>query len=258
MDKDTFTFNNQTYSDNNNILLGIINELQQISNSSHENLTIKRISDIIIKMNFIVNENRKNMGLIMNQFTLLQNQMKQLSQKIDFNSFNTNTPKYSTQITNNINNQQELIGVNGGRYVGQVVNGLPEGKGIEYLNNGDRYEGDFRNGKHEGKGIYYHNNGGRYEGDFRNGKKEGKGIADYPNGDRYEGDFRNGKPEGKGIYYFNNGNRYEGDWKNGKMEGKGIYYKNNGDRAMGDFYNGKPIGKHVMLTRNGEVIVNNC
>ena len=131
MDKDTFTLNNQTYSNNNNILLGIINELQQISNSSHENLTIKRISDVIIKMNFIINENRKNMGLIMNQFTLLQNQIKQLSQKIDFNSFNTNTPKYSTQITNNINNQQELKFDNG-RYVGQVVNGLAEGKGIMY------------------------------------------------------------------------------------------------------------------------------
>ena len=54
MDKDTFTLNNQTYSNNNNILLGIITELQQISNSSHENLTIKRISDVIIKMNFII------------------------------------------------------------------------------------------------------------------------------------------------------------------------------------------------------------
>ena len=60
MDKDTFTLNNQTYSDINNILLGIINELHQIANSSHENLTIKRISDIIIKMNFIINENKKN------------------------------------------------------------------------------------------------------------------------------------------------------------------------------------------------------
>ena len=59
MDKDTFTLNNQTYSNNNNILLGIINELNQIANSSHENLTIKRISDVIIKMNFIINENRK-------------------------------------------------------------------------------------------------------------------------------------------------------------------------------------------------------
>ena len=54
MDKDTFTLNNQTYSNNNNILVEIIKELQQISNLSQENLTIKRISDVIIKINFII------------------------------------------------------------------------------------------------------------------------------------------------------------------------------------------------------------
>ena len=88
MDKDTFTLNNQTYSNNNNILLGIINELQQISNSCHENLTLKRISDVIIKMNFIINENRKTRELIINQFTLLQNKFEQLSKKIDINNIN--------------------------------------------------------------------------------------------------------------------------------------------------------------------------
>ena len=121
MDKDTFTLNNQTYSNKNNILLGIINELQQISNSSHENLTIKRISDVIIKMNFIINENKKTRELIMNQFTLLQNKLDQLSQNFKIN---------------NINNQQELKGKNW-RYVGQVVNGLREGKGIFYWEDGD-------------------------------------------------------------------------------------------------------------------------
>ena len=141
MDKDTFTLNNQTYSDNNNILLGIINELQQIINSSHENLTIKRISDVIIKMNFIINENKKTWELIMNQFTLLKNQISQLSQNFKIN---------------NINNQQELKGIKNGekwRYVGQVVNGLREGKGICYWEDGDRYEGDYKNDNKEGKGI---------------------------------------------------------------------------------------------------------
>ena len=164
MDKDTFTLNNQTYSNNNNILLGIINELHQISNSSHENWTIKRITDVIIKMNFIINENKKTRELIMNQFTLLQNQISKLSQNFKIN---------------NINNQQELKGIKNGynwRYVGQVVNGLREGKGIEYSNVGDRYEGDFRNDKREGKGIYYFKSGDRYEGDYRNNKPEGKGI----------------------------------------------------------------------------------
>ena len=85
MDKDTFILNNQTYSNNNNILLGIINELNQIANSSHENLTIKRIREVIIKMNFIINENKKNRELIMNQFSKLENQIQQLNKKFDIN-----------------------------------------------------------------------------------------------------------------------------------------------------------------------------
>ena len=189
MDKDTFTLNNQTYSNNNNILLGIINELHQIANSSHENLTIKRISDVIIKMNFIINENKKNMGLIMNQFTLLQNKLDRLSQNL---------------IINNINNQQELKG-NNWRYSGQVVNGLREGKGIMYWNDGDIYDGEFKNDKAEGKGIYYYPNGDRYEGDHRNYKKEGKGIYYYHNGDREMGDYYNGKPIGKHVVLTKNG-----------------------------------------------------
>ena len=108
MDKDTFTLNNKTYSNNNNILLGIINELQQIANSSHENLIVKRISDIIIKMNFIINDNKKTRELIMNQFTKLENQISQLSKKFDIN---------------NINNQQESKGMQNcynWKYVGKL------------------------------------------------------------------------------------------------------------------------------------------
>jgi len=249
MDKDIFTLNNKTYSNNNNILNGIINELQQIVNSSHEDLTIKRISDVIIKMNFIINENKKNHESIINQFTILQNKFDQLNQKMNIN---------------NINNQKELKGINDGhnwRYVGQVVNGLREGKGICYWDVGDRYEGDFRNDKAEGKGIYYWNiepfKGDIYEGDCRNDKQEGKGIYYFKDGDIYEGDFKDGKQEGKGIIYYNDGDRYEGDYRNGKREGKGIYYYNNGDREMGDYYGDNQIGKHVMLKRNGEVKINN-
>ena len=188
MDKDTFILNNHIYSNNNNILLGIINDLQQIINYSHDNLTIKRISDIIIKMNFIINENKKNMELIINHFSNLENKINHLlKQKSD------------------INNHQELKLVNG-RYVGQVVNGLREGKGIMYFNNGDRYDGEWRNNKQNGKGVKYWNTepykGDIYEGEFKNDKKEGKGILYYSNGDRYEGDWKNGKREGKGIYYY--------------------------------------------------------
>ena len=142
MNQDTFNLNNKVYSNNNNLLFGIINDLQQIINNTNDNLIIKRIGDIITKMNFIINENKKNTQLIMNQFVSLQNQLAQMNKNIA----NLNI--------NNINNQ-EIRYNDGTRYVGQVVNGLREGNGIAYYPNGDRYEGDHRNGLKEGKGIYY-------------------------------------------------------------------------------------------------------
>ena len=126
MDKDTFSLNNQTYSNNNNILLEIINDLQQIINDSKDNIIIKRLSDIIIKMNYIINENRKNHESIMNQFSLLQNRFDQLSKKIDIN---------------NINYNQELKGIKNGytwSSVAQAVNGFREDKGNCYWATGAR------------------------------------------------------------------------------------------------------------------------
>ena len=38
-----FDLNNKTYSNNNNLLLSIINDLQQVINNTHDNLIIKRI-----------------------------------------------------------------------------------------------------------------------------------------------------------------------------------------------------------------------
>ena len=42
----------------------------------------------------------------------------------------------------NINKE---IQYNNGKYIGQVINGLKEGKGIMYRNDDDRYEGKFKN-----------------------------------------------------------------------------------------------------------------
>ena len=52
MNQGMYNLNNQIYSNNNNLLLGIINDLQQIINSTQDNLAIKRIGDVIIKMNY--------------------------------------------------------------------------------------------------------------------------------------------------------------------------------------------------------------
>ena len=131
MDNDILNLNNKKYSNNNNILLQIINDLNQLINSIYDNIIIKRINDIINKMNYIVNENKKNFELIRNDITLLYNQINKRFDEL--------------KINNKINNQE--IKYTDGRYIGEVVNGLAEGKGIFYGNNGDRYEGEWRNDK---------------------------------------------------------------------------------------------------------------
>ena len=231
MEQNIFDLNKKIYSNNNNILLEIVNDLQKLINNAKDDLIIKTLGNIINKMNYIINENKKNLESIRNDINILIHK---------FDNLNINTK-----------NKQELK-LHYGRYVGEVVNGLAEGKGIWYgtegIRAGNRYEGDFRNNKFEGKGIYYWNDGTRYEGDWRNGEMEGKGIYYFNYGDRYEGDYRNGKAEGKGIMYWNDGDRYEGDWRNDKIEGKGIYYYNDEDyygllSFDGHYLNGKRDGK---------------
>ena len=144
MNQNFLNFNIGLFNDYNNILLGIINDLQQIINNSNDNIIIQRSSNAIIQINNIINDNKKNTQLIINHITLLQNQITQLTNKFDELKINSS----------NIINNQELYQPNG-RYVGQVVNGIKEGKGIMYYNDGDKYEGDWRNVNKEGKGIYY-------------------------------------------------------------------------------------------------------
>ena len=144
-------------------------------------------------------------------------------------NFNTNSQKNRESISNKIS----TIKYDYGLFIGEVKDGIPNGRGkIIYTNElkGDIYEGDFKNGEPEGKGTYYHRNG-----------------------NIYSGDFKNDKACGKGIFYNKDGSRYEGDWVDDAWHGKGIRYYQNGDRIMGDYYKGSPIGKHVILHANGNV-----
>ena len=187
-----FNLNNKIYSNNNNLLIEIINDLNQLMNYYKDNLSIKILGNVINKINYIINENKKNLQLLRNDISSLCNQINKRFDKLEIN---------------NINKQE--IKFDDGKYIGQVVNGLAEGKGTWYGTKepfiGDRYEGEWRNDKKEGKGIYYWNDGDRYEGDFRNGNFEGKGIYYFSNGDRRMGDYLNGKEIGKHVRLTKNG-----------------------------------------------------
>ena len=264
LDKELFDYLNKININNDDILLEMINELNKLKVCCKDDLIINTLDDLIKKINDIVTENKK-------KFELIKNDISEFYKKFEESKINTNL------------NNKELI-FEEGKYIGQVMNGLPEGKGIFYYKNGSRYEGEFKNGKkdgigiyfyeqepfkgnrydggwkdnkQDGKGSYYFNDGDLFEGEWKNGGQRGKGIYYYNNGDRYEGDFKNRCMDGKGVYYYNNGQRYEGDFRNGKREGKGIFYFNNGDRSVGDYLNDAPIGIHVLLMRNGIIRAEN-
>ena len=57
---------------NNHLLLQIINVLQQVIDNLKDDKTIKKIKDVIIKINEIINTNKKTTELIANHITTLQ------------------------------------------------------------------------------------------------------------------------------------------------------------------------------------------
>ena len=175
----------------NNILLEILKDLNQLINYYKDNFS----GNVINKINCIINENKKNLQT-------QRNDMSSLFDKLN--------KSFDELKVNNINKQE--LKFNNGKYIGQVVNGLADGKGTWYEINGDRYEGEFKNGKVEGKGIYYYKSGNRYEGDFRNANREGKGIYYFSNGDRRMGDYYNDKPIGKHVMLTKNGDVKIENW----------------------------------------------
>ena len=153
MAENFFDLYNKMSSNIFNILLEIINDLQKIINDSKDDTNIKRLTELITKMNNYINENRKTSELIKDEIFKLYEKVNKQFDDLKINNIN------------NIMNNQEIKYNNGSRikYIGQVLNGVPEGKGIMYWDNGDRYEGEWKNDKKDGKGTYYYSNGERYE-----------------------------------------------------------------------------------------------
>ena len=160
MDQNIFNFTNQKIiSNNNNLLLELLNELLNIKKNSKDKILIKVLGNITNKLNKIICENKKN-------FEAIINGIYQINKKLDKNEDPGKELKYKN-----------------GKYKGQVLKGKMEGKGTFNYSDGERYEGDFRNDKKEGKGIYYFNNGNRMMGDYYNGKPIGKHVMLTENGD---------------------------------------------------------------------------
>lgn len=87
-----------------------------------------------------------------------------------------NTVISSLNEIDNENDDKDYIYENGDFYKGEMVNGLPNGKGQKTYLNGKIYVGTFLNGEPYGIGTKYYTNGDYYIGQWKNSLKNGKGI----------------------------------------------------------------------------------
>ena len=95
----------------------------------------------------------------------------------------------ATDIERNTDSQKikSITLENGGTYIGELLNGKPEGKG-KYIYPKSEYEGYFKNGKKHGQGVLKFNNDYIYIGDYEEGFAHGKGTLYFCNEILYQGD----------------------------------------------------------------------
>ena len=142
----------------------------------------------------------------------------------------------------------------GGRYRGEVVDGLLQGPGRLDYSDGSYYAGQFKDGQFNGSGEWHSKHGETYTGEFQNGDFHGQGSLNYSDGSRYEGGFANGTPNGEG-HLQSQDMEYRGEFKKGQYHGLGKLQWRNGSSFQGQFRKGEPHGQGVMIDGEGNEYV---
>lgn len=137
----------------------------------------------------------------------------------------------------------------GGRYRGQVVDGLLQGEGRIDYPNGSWYAGSFKDGQWHGQGEWHGQNGEVYRGQFAEGLFQGLGDLTTP-GSHYSGTFRHGRRDGEGTLKQAD-QTYRGQFKDDLYDGAGQLELADGSRYQGLFANGKPNGAGVRSDASG-------
>ncbi|MFD2641413.1 C13 family peptidase [Pseudomonas japonica] len=137
----------------------------------------------------------------------------------------------------------------GGRYRGQVVDGLLQGEGRIDYPNGSWYAGHFKNGQWDGEGEWHGSNGERYVGQFQQGLFHGQGKLSTATSN-YSGGFKLGRRDGEGILR-DSGGHYRGQFKDDQYNGAGQLVLEDGSQYQGQFAKGKPNGEGVRSDSSG-------
>ena len=144
----------------------------------------------------------------------------------------------------------------GGRYRGEVVNGLLQGQGRIDYPNGNWYAGGFKNGQWHGQGEWHASNGDSYRGDFAQGLYSGQGRLT-THDSTYEGGFKLGNREGEGT--LKQGSlSYRGDFKDDQFSGDGHLELEDGSQYQGQFPHGKANGEGQRNDDSGNQFSGHC
>lgn len=153
-------------------------------------------------------------------------------------------------------------------YIGEFLEGYPNGYLSYYKNGKLSYRGEWQNGMRSGKGTNYKENGkivsgiwkdnkifeadttitttnGIYKGLLRNNLYQGYGELNYFSGSQYRGNWDKGKWHGEGSFTSAT-DTIIGEWAEGELNGYGLY-KTPYVLLEGDFKDGILNGEGYML-----------
>ncbi|MBC2655665.1 caspase family protein [Pseudomonas sp. MSSRFD41] len=129
----------------------------------------------------------------------------------------------------------------GGRYRGDLVDGLLQGQGRIDYPNGSWYAGQFDKGQWHGQGEWHGSNGEVYRGQFQQGLFHGQGTLTTKDSS-YSGGFKLGRRDGEGTLK-EDGMTYRGEFKADLYSGLGRLELEDGSQYQGQFAKGKPNGE---------------
>jgi hypothetical protein len=112
----------------------------------------------------------------------------------------------------------EIRWPDGAHYIGDIVGGRPNGKGVLTNAKGDCFDGEWKDGALNGHGSVAWANGDRYEGGWLDGKAEGQGVQVWAGGQKYDGPWHNDLPNGQGTVTRPDGTRYAALFVNGRRQ----------------------------------------
>jgi hypothetical protein len=139
----------------------------------------------------------------------------------------------------------------GGKYVGEVKNGIMEGYGIMTYSKNEEYIGEWKDDKRNGQGTMLVIGGWKYVGEWKNDSFDGKGTYTFSKGGEYIGEFKNNNFNGQGVMSYQDGRKYAGEWKDDKWNGQGSLTYSDGRKYVGEFKDGIRNGKGTLTYSDG-------